>query len=73
MIQPDIATKYYILKWKDGELHSGWQRLEIRPMPVERDNRYDVLEINLSFTDANTRKKNMEEIEKTRTGEQSDN
>ncbi len=62
----DKTLKCYLLKWKQCMIHRGWARYEVRPMPVVQDERYDVLEVNLTFLDANTRRAKMEEIEDQR-------
>lgn len=58
-----MEHRCYLLKWRKDRRHYRCSTFEVRPMPVYVDNRYNVLEEDLSFEDANTKRKELEALE----------
>ncbi len=55
---------YYIIRWKQNMKARGWPRVEVYPMPVRTDKDYEVKEANLTFKEADKKKKELiEELE----------
>ncbi len=50
---------YYIIRWKKNIKGRGWPTFDIYPMPVRTDKDYEVEEANLTFKEADKKKKEL--------------